>query len=192
MSETPLDRSLPRGTADFGAVVRVHFDGACQPPRGGGVATYGFTIEGDRYAEEACGLAVAPWSPHATNNVAEYVAAIRALEWLRAEGYEGAVLLLGDSQLVIRQMKGEYEVRAEHLKPYHEHLKRLAEGFAEVSFVWVAREENARADELSKQALEEAGPEARRHRPLRVLRPSGEDREAAPEAEAPDGPARGD
>ena len=165
MSEEHPDHALPRGTADFGSVVTVHFDGACQPPKGGGVATFGYTIEGDRYHEEGHGLAVAPWSAHATNNVAEYVAAIRALEWLRSQGYRGPVMLLGDSQLVIRQMRGEYEVRAEHLQQYHEHLRRLSGDFADVQFVWVAREENTRADALSKEALEAHRHEARRHRP---------------------------
>lgn len=169
MSERPIDGALPRGTADFASVVTVHFDGACQPPRGGGVATYGYTVDGDRFHEEAHGLAVAPWSAHATNNVAEYVAAIRALEWLRSERYSGPVLLLGDSQLVIRQMRGEYEVRAEHLRQYHEHLRRLANEFADVQFVWVAREENTRADALSKEALEAHRHEARRHRPDRRI-----------------------
>lgn len=165
MNDRPIDPVLPRGTADFGSVVTVHFDGACQPPKGGGVATYGYTIEGDRFHEEGRGLAVAPWAPHATNNVAEYVGAIRALEWLRSKAYRGPVMLLGDSQLVIRQMRGEYEVRAEHLRQYHEHLRRLASEFADVQFVWVAREENVRADELSKEALEAASHEARRLRP---------------------------
>ena len=165
MTEPGIEKVLPRGTADYGSVVTVHFDGACQPPKGGGVATYGYTIDGDRFHEEGHGPAVAPWAPHATNNVAEYVAAIRALEWLREHQYKGPVLVLGDSQLVIRQMKGEYEVRAEHLRQYHQHLHALVRSFSEVEFVWVAREENARADALSKLALEEIGHEARRYRP---------------------------
>ena len=165
MSPTEIEAKLARGTADLGAIVRVHFDGACQPPAGPGIATYGFTVEGAGLTSEGKGLAVAPWSPRATNNVAEYVAAIRALEWLRAQHYDGPVLMLGDSQLVIRQMQGEYAVRAEHLRPYHERLSSLTGAFSEVRFVWVAREENSRADALSKEALAEAREEARRHRP---------------------------
>jgi ribonuclease HI len=150
---------IPRGTVLYPGVVDVHFDGACNPPRGGGVATYGFTIAGDRLAYEERGLAVRPGVAHATNNVAEYTGAIRALEWLRSRGYRGAVLLHGDSQLVIRQMNGEYAIRKEHLKAYHAHLTALAREFAEVTFHWVPREENTRADELTKLALEEARAE---------------------------------
>jgi ribonuclease HI len=156
----------------------VHFDGACQPPRGGGVATYGFTIEGEGLDYEESGLAVPPWSPRATNNVAEYTAAIRALEHLAGTGFRGQVLLIGDSELVVRQMQGEYEVRAEHLKAYRERLQQLATRFGDVRFVWVPREENARADALTQEALRRAEIDAARHRPS--LRP------AVPATEEPD------
>ena len=159
------DEDLPRGVATLGsAPVVVHFDGACQPPKGPGIATFGFTVEGEGLYAEEHGLATRPYSENSTNNVAEYVAAIRALEWLRSQGFKGAVTVAGDSQLIIRQMKGEYEVRAEHLKAYHDWLRRLAGEFRSVEWEWVPREENRRADELSKRALEEARPTARRLR----------------------------
>jgi len=157
------DEDLPRGVASFDAeTVYVHFDGACQPPKGGGVAGYGFTVEGSRLQHEEHGLAVPPLHPNATNNVAEYVAAIRALEWLAAQGYRGAVVASGDSQLVIRQMTGEYEVRAEHLRPYHDRLRTLVGEFDRVQFLWIPREQNLIADRLSKLAIEEAGSGALR------------------------------
>ncbi|MCI4327561.1 MAG: ribonuclease HI family protein [Thermoplasmata archaeon] len=155
-----MDAQLPRGTVVTGLPVRIHFDGACEPPRGGGVATYGFTLEGPELEHEEFGLAVPPGSERATNNVAEYVGAIRALEFLVSIGYRGPVLVFGDSQLVIRQMSGEYEVRAEHLRAYHEHLGALAARIGDVQFQWVPREENARADELSKRAIAEARRDA--------------------------------
>ena len=131
---------IPRGVVaiDPHSVV-VHFDGACQPPRGGGVAAYGYVVEGAGLYSEGQGLAVRPFSPHATNNVAEYVAAICALEWLVDQRYRGNVTLTGDSQLVVRQMRGEYQVRAPHLRAYHDRLAQLADKFALVEFVWVRR-----------------------------------------------------
>jgi ribonuclease HI len=159
------DEGIPRGLVALHGPVEVHFDGACEPPRGGGVATFGFHLEGAGFLYEDCGLAVTPYSRHATNNVAEYVAAIRPLEWLRARGYEGEVRMVGDSQLVVRQMRGEYAVRAEHLKAYHDQLRRLVAGFRRVEFRWVPREENGRADALSKRALEEAAATSGRFRP---------------------------
>ncbi len=160
------DDEIPRGVAAFDAApVVVHFDGACQPPKGGGLAAFGFTIEGGGFVYTDHGLATRPYSEHSTNNVAEYVAAIRSLEWLVEQGYRGEVVLRGDSQLVIRQVNGEYEVRAEHLKAYRERLLQLTQQFRHVLFEWIPREENARADALSKLALTEALPSARVYRP---------------------------
>ena len=159
-----LDRSLPKGTAVIAPIVTAHFDGACQTIEDGRVATYGFTIEGPGLAYEESGLALRPFSEHSTNNVAEYVAAIHALDWLRSRPFTGHVVLMGDSQLVIRQMLGEYEVRTAHLLQYRDHLRSLAQRFSQVQYVWVPREENRRADALSKLALEDAIPVATRLR----------------------------
>jgi ribonuclease HI len=150
------DEQIPRGVATVSGPVRVHFDGACEPPTGRCVATFGYHLEGGGMIHEDSGLAVAPYSRHSTNNVAEYVAAIRALEWLVRQQYTGDVLMQGDSELVIRQMLGEYVVRAEHLKAYHDHLAQLASRFQHVEWHWVPREQNVRADALSKTALEAA------------------------------------
>src|SRR5271170_5427148 len=159
------DEGLPRGVTTLdGHGVHVHFDGACQPPKGPGVATFGFTVEGEGLDFEDSGLATRPYSEHSTNNVAEYVAATRALEWLHEQGYRGTVIASGDSQLVIRQMRGEYQVRTEHLHAYQEWLARLAQEFQTVEWRWVPREQNTRADALSKLALDAARPEPRRHR----------------------------
>jgi len=173
LTPDPLESRLPRGQAVIGPVVTVHFDGACQPPRGGGVATYGFTVEGDSLDHEESGLAATPWSESSTNNVAEYMAAINALLWLRGRSYHGTVVLLGDSQLVVRQMQGEYEVRSERLRPYHTLLVQLVGEFVEVRFNWVPREENSRADALSKEALAREGGTARRLRPGSAADASG-------------------
>jgi ribonuclease HI len=149
------DQQLPRGVASVDGPAVVHFDGACQSTRAGRVATYGFTIDGAGIRFEEHGLCVPPNHARATNNVAEYTAAIRALEWLVGQGYAGPVVVVGDSQLVLRQMTGEYRVDAEHLRPYHEWLGRLAARFRSVEYRWVPREENGRADALSKLAVEE-------------------------------------
>ncbi|MGA7860722.1 MAG: ribonuclease HI [Thermoplasmata archaeon] len=175
---TDLDSRLPRGRTVLPAEVHVHFDGACQPPRGGGVATYGFTVEGPGLDHEDRGLAVPPWTPRATNNVAEYTAAIRALEWLRERGYSGPVRAMGDSQLVIRQIQGQYRVKAVHLREYHAHLLRLASHFEHVDWAWIPREANARADELSKEALEDEWARAARHRPSEPVVPAPEEEES--------------
>ncbi len=136
-----------------GGPVTVHFDGASVAGR----AAWGFTVDGAGLDHEACGRVLPrggpPGSPDSTNNVAEYTAAVRALEYLRERGYRGPVEMLGDSQLVVRQFRGEYTVRAAHLLPLFERLQDLARGFERVSFEWVPRELNRRADSLSKEGL---------------------------------------
>ena len=150
------DAEIPRGVTTYGgeSTVVVHFDGACQRVEGVPIATYGFTLEGIGEPIEGSGLAIPPGAGHATNNVAEYVAAICALERLEAERFQGTVILRGDSQLVIRQMTGEYRVETEHLKAYHDRLEQLVRRFPLVRFEWVPREQNVRADALSKLALD--------------------------------------
>ncbi|MCI4337221.1 MAG: ribonuclease HI family protein [Thermoplasmata archaeon] len=158
MTLPPLESRLPRGQTVLPRQVIVHFDGACEPPGTGGIATYGFTIDGEGFEWEGHGLAVRPHAPTATNNVAEYVAAICALEWLVSQHYNGPVLARGDSQLVVRQVNGEYEVKAEHLRAYHARVGQLRALFERVEFEWIPREENRRADALSKLALTESAP----------------------------------
>ncbi len=167
-----MDVQVPRASTTLWGAVIVYFDGACESARPGRLATYGFTLTGEGRAYEEWGLAVSPGSSRATNNVAEYVGATRALEWLVGRRYTGPVFLCGDSQLVLRQMRGEYSVRADHLKAYHEHLKRLASTFERVEYVWVPREQNRRADALTKLAITEASSEAAirsQGRPERLL-----------------------
>ena len=165
-----MDSNLPRGTTIMPPLVEVHFDGSCQPPHRG-VAGYGFVIRGEGLDYTEHGLAAPPYSDASTNNVAEYVGAIRALEYLRGRGFHGQVVLLGDSELVIKQLNGEYEVRSEHLKAYHLLLKTLVESFPEVRIEWVPREQNEEADILSKTAVREASREARRYHSERLGSP---------------------
>ena len=176
MSRPLDDRELPRGLASPPAgPVEVHFDGASEEVAGRRVAAYGFTLDGAGFHQEDFGLAVPPGHPRATNNVAEYVAAICALEWLTRVGYGGDVRLTGDSQLVVRQMTGEYRVLTEHLQPYHDRLEQLARSFRQVEFRWVPRSENHRADELSKRGIELAGRSESKGRPTAVAGPEAGD-----------------
>ncbi|MEM3647495.1 MAG: ribonuclease HI [Thermofilum sp.] len=160
--------------------VVVYYDGACEPRNPKGVATYGFVIYKDGVKiGEGKGLAAEPWSEGASNNVAEYTAMIQAFRWLIEHGYEGAeVLVKGDSQLSIRQMRGEYEVRAPRIVPLYEEALRLAKSFRRVSFQWIPREQNEEADMMSELALKEywaayKSEKAAEIRPEEVQRVSG-------------------
>jgi len=89
----------------------------------------------------------------ATNNEAEYRALIAGLERALAEGAQSLVVR-ADSQLLVRQMLGQYRVRSENLIPLFEQTRALADRFAAVDFEHVPRKENQRADQLANLALD--------------------------------------
>ncbi len=134
----------------------MYCDGLCEPRNPGGIACYGFVIyrEGEAIAQE---YGEACRGPEATNNVAEYSAAIAALARLIAMGLtEEAVEVRSDSQLLVRQMQGAYAVRSQRIAGLHGELRRLAVRFRQLRWRWVPREENREADALSRRAYAEA------------------------------------
>ena len=90
-----------------------------------------------------------------TNNVAEYRALIAGLA-AAARHRASPVTVCMDSELVVRQMTGEYRVKHAGLKPLHAEAARAAAGLGQVRFVAVRREENARADAIVNQTLDRA------------------------------------
>jgi len=136
----------------------------CEPKNPGGVATFGFTVDRDgKRVHEDAGLAAKPYSEQATNNVAEYTGVLRALEWLVDNGCEKEkVLVRGDSDLVIKQMNGEYKVKSPLLAPLHKEARSLAMKFGSLKFEWVPREENRDADALTNRAYAEFQGEGRK------------------------------
>ena len=91
----------------------------------------------------------------ATNNVAEYRALLTGLE-LAERGRAREVEVLSDSELLVRQMRGEYRVKNEGLRPLHAEATQRLRAFDSVFFRHVPREENRLADELVNRALDSA------------------------------------
>ncbi|MFL5833884.1 MAG: ribonuclease HI family protein [Solirubrobacterales bacterium] len=89
----------------------------------------------------------------ATNNVAEYRALLRGIE-LAAGRAAAEVELIGDSELVVRQVEGRYKVKNAGMKELHEEVKRALRGFDSWSIRHVRRAENADADRLVNEALD--------------------------------------
>jgi ribonuclease HI len=119
----------------------VKFDGGTRPDNPGPSAI-GYIVETDNWTEEG--------SEHigeSTNNEAEYHALIRGLEVAAKQGYTG-VEARGDSQLVVRQVTGDWQTNEQHLRELRDRARELAEEFETFEIVWVDREENLRADEL--------------------------------------------
>ena len=93
---------------------------------------------------------------HATNNVAEYGALILALERAREHGARD-VEIRADSELLVRQMSGEYKIRNEALRELVTRAREISRSFARVAYVHVRREQNRDADRLANRAIDEAG-----------------------------------
>jgi ribonuclease HI len=89
-----------------------------------------------------------------TNNHAEYMGLILGLEAARERGAT-EVDVFADSQLLIRQLEGKYQVKSATLRPLFEEARGLLGGFARVTLTHIPREENSAADEMSNRAIDE-------------------------------------
>ena len=89
-----------------------------------------------------------------TNNVAEYMGLILGLKRAKAMGIK-ELEVLADSELMVKQLAGDYAVKADHLKPLHDEAKALLRGFSWVEVRHIPREENAQADAMSNRAIDE-------------------------------------
>ena len=92
----------------------------------------------------------------ATNNVAEYSALIAGLE-KAVELCVGELEVISDSELMVKQMRGEYKVKNEALRELSLRASHLARGVGSVTYTAVRREHNTLADELVNEALDAAG-----------------------------------
>jgi len=129
----------------------VYIDGASRgnPGQAGiGVAIY----NGDRKSVRQFGY----YLGKLTNNMAEYMAAIFAMTVLLELGVK-SVTIYSDSELLVRQVNGEYRVKDEKLLPFYLQIKFFLSSFKEVKFFYIRREENKIADRLANRAIDERG-----------------------------------
>lgn len=130
--------------------VVVNVDGGARGnPGPAAVAAVATTPEGEELAERNAYIG------EATNNVAEYRALLLGLELARELG-ASEVEVVNDSELVARQIGGEYKVKHAGLKPLYLDAMRSLRDFDGWAVRAVRREENSRADELVNEALDEA------------------------------------
>jgi len=140
----------PKGFDD--KMITAYFDGLCYPKNPCGVAAYGYLIYRDGEIIHR-GFRAVGEGKRMTNNVAEYEGLKAAAMWLHDNGIEEKILIKGDSQLVMKQMKGEWQVSSATSKKYVPEIKLLLQGM-DVTFQWVPREKNEEADKLSRVAYE--------------------------------------
>lgn len=143
-------------------MIKGYFDGCCEPVNPGGVAAYGAVIFKDsiRIWEKSQIYHPDPDKERKTtsNNLAEYSGLLAILEFLLMQGWnEEPIEILGDSQLVIRQMNGQWRIKQGFYVPIALQCRKLLAKFPRLRLKWIPRTENHIADELSKAKLLAAG-----------------------------------
>lgn len=154
----PKRPQLPRGSGLFGdaepeqkhpAAYRANIDGGS---RGNpGPAAYGVVIR------DAKGEIVAKLKKYIgqnTNNVAEYFGLITALDYAQTHGIR-SLRVESDSELLVKQMRGQYKVKSADLRPLFERARKMAQTIESFRIDHVFREQNREADALANQALDE-------------------------------------
>jgi ribonuclease HI len=139
-------------------LVEVYFDGLCQPVNPGGIACYAFVVKKDgKTIHSDFGVAGEPFSNDATNNVAEYTALIKALEWLVANNFSSSMVeVIGDSEFVVNQQNDKYKIRSKRIVPLYRKALLLRDKFSDIRIKHVLREENKEADRLTNIAYNKA------------------------------------
>jgi len=118
-----------------------------------GPAAYGYVLEAeDGTVLDARGETIGV----ATNNVAEYRALLAGLASALERGVD-ELEVVSDSELVVKQMRGEYKVKSPTLRELVDEAQALADRLASVRFTAVRREHNELADRLVNEALDSAG-----------------------------------
>jgi ribonuclease HI len=139
-------------------LIEVYFDGLCQPINPGGISCYAFIVKRDGmtvYSEY--GVAGEPFSENSTNNVAEYTALAKALQWLLANNHSSQkVEVKTDSQLVVKQLTGEYKVKARRIMSLYKEVLFLKNKFQDIQIKWISRDKNREADKLTNIAYNKA------------------------------------
>ncbi|HEY6128422.1 MAG TPA: reverse transcriptase-like protein [Candidatus Acidoferrum sp.] len=90
-----------------------------------------------------------------SNNVAEYYGLIAALDYAQSSNIR-ALRIESDSELLVKQMRGQYKVKSADLRPLYERAKKMSQTFATFRIDHVYREQNREADLLANQAMDEA------------------------------------
>jgi ribonuclease HI len=165
----PRRPTAPRGKSLFGdaapdlkpatAAYRVNIDGGS---RGNpGPAAYGVLIRDGR------GEIVAKLKKYIgrfSNNVAEYYGLIAAMDYAQSHGIR-ALRIESDSELMVKQMHGQYKVKSTDLQPLFERARKMSQAFESFRIDHVYREQNREADALANEALDETEGKASRPAP---------------------------
>lgn|SRR3989338_5559790 len=127
-------------------MIEIFIDGACSGNPG--PAAIGVVIKRNGKTIKKISRSIGS----ATNNIAEYSALLHALEEILSWKKE-KIQIFTDSELVHRQVKGQYKVKDEKLKPLYQQVKSILENFNDISIGHVTRDKNKVADQLATSAI---------------------------------------
>ncbi len=128
---------------------RLYTDGACRGNPGAGGIGAVFKDETGNVLGTLKG-----YIGSCTNNEAEYRALIAGLKEAVRRGYSGLQIFM-DSELVVKQINGEYRVKSRHLLPYVSEVRRLLQAIGAYRVSHIDRSENRLADQLANEAIDE-------------------------------------
>lgn len=135
--------------------ITAYFDGSCGPPNPGGPAGFGAVIfAGNQKVWECSEVFIPPKKFNTSSNVAEYLALIAILKWCLAnKKFIDKIYVYGDSELVIRQMFGDWKIHNGFYDNYARFAKKLISKIPNIEGSWIPREKNNMADRLSRKKL---------------------------------------
>lgn len=141
-----------------------YFDGSCEPTNPGGAMCTGsiVKINGEKVWQDS---KFYPAAKNNTNNISEYTAFGLVLKYLIDNNLTGEdVTIMGDSQLVINQMNGQWAIKEGAYRKYAIRCRELLSKFnKKPTIFWIKREQNVEADELSKSTLAKNNIEIKTH-----------------------------
>lgn len=135
----------------MGGLIKIYCDGGSRGNPGKSASAFVVEEEGKIIYSEAKYLGIA------TNNFAEYSSVFNALNWLKENEkiLDEEIIFILDSELVVKQINGQYKVKSMKLKELFLQIKNLLDNyFPKIIFKNVSREENAKADFLVNQKLD--------------------------------------
>src|SRR5947209_5336483 len=144
----PIWTGVQRNPMSEAARLIIHTDGAARGNPGPAAFAYTIAREGEPLIEEAGCLG------RMTNNQAEYIALVRALRHAAQLGTDHRLLIQSDSELLVKQMNGEYRVKDESLRTHYDEAQWLVEQFPSVVIRHIRRAQNSDADRLCNEALD--------------------------------------
>lgn len=146
----PGSTAAPAPAAGAAPSARAWIDGASR----GNPGEAGFGVLFER-GDERC--EITGFLGRTTNNVAEYSALLAALTHAARTGVR-SLALYSDSELLVKQLNGQYKVKAPHLVPMYLKVLQLKRAIPKVSLSHVRREQNNQADGLANRAIDERAP----------------------------------